>query len=860
MFNAEKGVLKSDRNAVIMVSGRGAVQMGHERAFSRYFFRTAAIGLLTCALTSCALRSGVVEEPATPGQYVVAAPVPPPPIDNNDKRPPSDDGGVSVERLFHAAVEDNRSGSKKALAALNEIRRRHPGTVWAARASFLLGMHALNDAGGKADGALDLFKEAAPLTDIEDYITFYSAQALRRENRLGEALASYDSILTLFPDTALKPEILFQRSGALMDMGRFEEAKDGFLKFLSAYPMHALVPDALLGAAQSSIALGDTAGALESVRSVLSSYPLHPASGRAEGLLSMIRPAGADAGEPSPRERYQRAGKFFESARYGKAVSELAPFLKDKKSEYYGRAVLKTARSYMRLKQYPRAEDLLKEYLKAKDPEKEAEALASLALIALRGGDEKLLINTEKRLSGKHPDSTQSAQVKIYLGRYFESRDADRALNYYRKVLDRFKSTPFADDGLWSSGWMEYRAGRFDDACRTFSSYASTRPDGAHAPRFLYWSARSAEKAGRTEAARAGYEKLVNGWRRTYYGYLAGERLGRMEEGRAPDPRVPEAGLDIVTASAGDGGQAPDDESLITLEEHYIEAVELLTLGLNSRAASELGILARRYSNDEDAIFEIADLYRRAGDYHRALRVYGERLAAFKRAPKGAARDYTAIAFPQGIVELARKKARGLSPDPFMIAAIMREESAFNPEVVSTAGAIGLMQLMPSTGSLVARELGKGPIDPSDLFNPDLNIELGAWYVEHLSGRLKLPAASRGESSTCKEVSISDSLARPRGKPRAGRSLCMLHNDLVLTIAGYNAGPNAAMRWAGTLPTETDEFIESIPYPETRRYVKKVLGSYMEFKRLYDNEAPLTALQPSARMEDGHGGTEGEEF
>lgn len=796
--------------------------MGHERSFSRYFFRTAAIGLLTCALASCALRSGVVEEPATPGQYVVAAPVPPP-IDNNDKRPPSDDSGVSVERLFHAAVEDNRSGSKKALAALNEIRQRHPGTVWAARASFLLGMHALNDAGGKADGALDLFKEAAPLTDIEDYITFYSAMALRRENRPDMALASYDSILTLFPDTALKPEILFQRSGALMDMGRFEEAKDGFLKFLSAYPRHALVPDALLGAAQASIALGDTAGALEPVRSVLYSYPLHPASGRAEGLLSMIRPAGAAGGEPSPQERYQRAGKFFESARYGKAVSELAPLLKDKKSEYYGRAVLKTARSYMRLKQYPRAEDLLKEYLKAKDPEKEAEALATLALIALRGGNEKLLINTEKRLSARHPDSTRSAQVSIYLGRYFESRDADRALDYYRKVLDRFKSTPFADDGLWSSGWMEYRAGRFDDACRTFSSYASTRPNGAHADRFLYWSARSAEKAGRTQAARAGYEKLANGLRRTYYGYLARERLGRMDNGRVPEPRVPDAGQDPA-ASAAVPGPPADDESLITLEERYIEAVELLTLGLNSRAASELEILARRYSNDEDAIFEIADLYRRAGDYHRALRVYGERLAAFNRTSKGWARDYTAIAFPQGIVELARKKAGGLSPDPFMIAAIMREESAFNPEVVSTAGAIGLMQLMPSTGRLVARELGKGPIDPSDLFNPDLNIELGAWYVEHLSGRL--------------------------------------NNDLVLTIAGYNAGPNAALRWAGTLPPETDEFIESIPYPETRRYVKKVLRSYLEFKRLYGNEDPRTALQPSARMADGLNGTDGggEEF
>lgn len=800
--------------------------MPDEIPFSRDLLRVAAIGLLACALTSCALGNGVVEEPATPysapasGQHLGVAPVPPP-IDNNDKRPPSDDDGVSAERLFYSAIHENRPGSEKNLARLNEIRQGHPGTVWAARASFLLGVYALNDAEGRAGNALDLLKDAALLTDIEDYITFYSAMALRRTNRPGMALASYDSILTLFPDTALKPEILFQRSGALMDLGRFEEAKTGFLDFLSAYPLHALVPDALVGSAQASIALGDTAGALESVRRVLSSYPLNPASVRAEGLLPMIRQAGVAMGEPSPRERYQRAGKFFESARYGKAVSELAPLLKDKKSEYYGSAVLKTARSYMRLKQYPRAEELLKEYLRAKDPEKEADALAALALIALRGGNEKLLINTEKRLSSKHPDSTQRAQVDIYLGRYFEQRDAARALDYYRKVLVRFKGTPFADDGLWSSGWREYRAGRFDDADHTFSSYLSTRPNGAHAPRFLYWSARSAEQAGRTEAARAGYEKLVNGFRRTYYGYLAGERLGRMDKGRVQEPRVPEAGRDFA-AIAAVAGPSADDESLITLEEHYIEAMELLALGLNSRAASELEILARRYSDDEDAIFEIADLYRRAGDYYRALRVYGGRLAAFHRTSKGAARDYTAIAFPHGIVELARKKAPGPSSDPYMIAAVMREESAFNPEVVSIAGAIGLMQVMPSTGRLVARELGKGPLDPSDLFDPDLNIELGAWYLGHLSGRF--------------------------------------NNDLILTIAGYNAGPNAALRWAGTLPPETDEFVESIPYPETRRYVKKVLGSYVEFKRLYGKESNGTATARNG--EDGHGGTDagGEEF
>ncbi|MEK7772796.1 MAG: transglycosylase SLT domain-containing protein, partial [Deltaproteobacteria bacterium] len=680
---------------------------------------------------------------------------------NIDKKTPLADEGVSAEALFYSATDESKSSSGKALVRLNELRERHPGTVWAVRASFLLGIAALDGDGGLS--ALSLFKEAASLTDIEDYTTFYTAQALRREKRPGEALASYDSILTLFPDTALKPDILFQRSDALMDMGRFAEAKNGFSDLLLAYPKNALAPDALLKTAMASIALGDMAGALKPVRSVLTSYPLHPAAVPAEKLLSMIRSSGITAGEPVPQERFERAEKFFESARYREAISELSPLLRDQNSGYYGRAVLKTARSHMRLKLYPEAEKMLKEYLKAKDPENEAEALSYLALTALREGREELLMKTQKRLSGEYPDSAQSAQANIYLGRHFENIDADRALDCYRKVLTRFKDGPFANDALWSSGWIEYRAGRFDDAYRTFSSHSSIQSNDA--PRFLYWSARSAGKAGRLEDARAGYEKLVDfrGFKDTYYGYLAGERLGRMGKGRAPQVMEPEGDQDIVTVSAGEGGPPADNENLVTLEEHYMEAIELLTLGLNSRAASELDMLARRYSNDEDAIFEIAKLYHRAGDHHRALRVYGKRLAAFKRASNGAGRDYTAIAFPPEIVELAREKAPGLSPDPYMIAAVMREESAFDPEVVSTAGAIGLMQVMPSTGRFVAKELGKGPIDPSDLFDPDLNIELGAWYLGHLSRRF--------------------------------------NDDFVLTIAGYNAGPNAAMRWAGTLPS-----------------------------------------------------------
>ncbi|MDP2688832.1 MAG: lytic transglycosylase domain-containing protein, partial [Deltaproteobacteria bacterium] len=104
-----------------------------------------------------------------------------------------------------------------------------------------------------------------------------------------------------------------------------------------------------------------------------------------------------------------------------------------------------------------------------------------------------------------------------------------------------------------------------------------------------------------------------------------------------------------------------------------------------------------------------------------------------------------------------------------------------------------LMQIMPSTGRFIAGKLGKDLNDARELLDPDTNIKLGSWYLGYLARRFE--------------------------------------GDIVLTIASYNAGPNAVQRWTETLPTELDEFIESIPYPETRRYAKKVLKSYGEFLR-----------------------------
>jgi soluble lytic murein transglycosylase len=135
--------------------------------------------------------------------------------------------------------------------------------------------------------------------------------------------------------------------------------------------------------------------------------------------------------------------------------------------------------------------------------------------------------------------------------------------------------------------------------------------------------------------------------------------------------------------------------------------------------------------------------------------------------------------------------------DPHLVAAIIREESFYNPTAVSSAGALGLMQVMPQTGQRIAAQLGSEGFTRERLFDPSYNIRLGSSYLIHLAAQFD--------------------------------------NNLIHVLAAYNAGPDVVSKWIRQFGGgEPDEFVESIPYLETRQYIKKVLRSYYEYKRIYD--------------------------
>jgi soluble lytic murein transglycosylase len=216
-------------------------------------------------------------------------------------------------------------------------------------------------------------------------------------------------------------------------------------------------------------------------------------------------------------------------------------------------------------------------------------------------------------------------------------------------------------------------------------------------------------------------------------------------------------------------------------------------VGFSEEAVGEMTTVVGRYINNRPVLLFLADQLYTLGAYDQALRIIRMYFQEVLEKGGSPVPDHFWIqAYPLGMMDRITKLMNSDRLDPYLVASIIREESMYDPKAISLAGAVGLMQVMPETGRWVAGQLGLKGFEPDQLFDKDLNIKLGSWYLSHLFEQF--------------------------------------NGNLVFTIAAYNAGPDAVKEWIqrGDFQ-DIDEFVEQIPFSETRLYVKKVLRSYYEY-------------------------------
>ncbi|GMR04619.1 MAG: tetratricopeptide repeat protein [Thermodesulfobacteriota bacterium] len=721
----------------------------------------------------------------------------------------SGDEDLMLKAYFDSAFNERLFGkTPESEIKLKNLRQDHPHALWGKRAAFVLGMSALES---KDPDAPAYFKEALTLTHIRDYVLLYLARSYKVNGDLEQAIETYGALMEEHPGSLTMASALFERGLALDEAARPTQARKALDRFAAAYPQDPRISEALLRGALISIKLNEPDRALEKLREILVRYPAGVDAVEAENLFNELKKDVKGTAGFTVDERVSRARAFFRSSRFRQASKEFSWIIDNGTGRDVYRVYLPYVDTLFRLRKYEKAEKVINNFLKLKsrDSKDEKTALLLLSTAALRLGEDELFLKSTKTVLKRFPKSTAAAKVLLLAGRFHEERgETDRAFGAYARVLGTFRNTRYGAEALWRVGWTEYRLGRYTEAYKTFSAYRGRGFSKSTRAKFIYWGARSLENTGRMEEAAAEYEKACTGYI-SYYCMRAGERLSILTPGIYDNNPG-------VNGGAGEFQISEEPRSVPLKEQRYRAAKELLTLGLAKEATREFDAVEKRYPPDRGELFDLMRLFYRAGDFYRAINIYGRYFDVLNGDRAGVSADLLRISFPMKVVEYIREKGLSGAIDPLLVAAVIREESTFNPDTISRTGAVGLMQIMPDTAKFIVMKSGEKDFDVEELSRPDTNIRLGSWYLAYL--------------------------------------LRKFNDDIVLAVAGYNAGPVAVKRWTESLSREPDEFIESIPYTETRNYTKKVLKSYSAYRSMARLRRPEFALNSGEDLSGERGG------
>ena len=356
----------------------------------------------------------------------------------------------------------------------------------------------------------------------------------------------------------------------------------------------------------------------------------------------------------------------------------------------------------------------------------------------------------------------------------------DEAAANYNRVRVEFPLSQVRDDATWRLAWLYYRSGEPAEAYRTFKLLASEARASALRTAAHYWQGRAAEKAGDSDLAKRIYGEVYGAGEESYYQALAANSLAKL-------------GAPVQERNFDRPGRGRDLEppAIPRIAFHLQRARALSALALRSLAVAEIGAIEKLAGTDKETRLFLSREYFKNHAYRKSLA-----LATQLPAWDGE-RDF--YRFPLAHWEVIQQVAHEREMDPYLILALIRQESLFDSRARSPAVALGLMQLLPSTAARVAGRIGMPAPSNETLFDPEINLTLGTQYLKDLLQRYS--------------------------------------NNWFKAIAAYNAGEAAVDRWEKEIITDDiEEFVERIPYLETRAYVKLVIRNHRIYKRLYGHE------------------------
>ncbi len=388
---------------------------------------------------------------------------------------------------------------------------------------------------------------------------------------------------------------------------------------------------------------------------------------------------------------------------------------------------------------------------------------------------------------------------------YMLRHDYPSAIPYYLEVARRFPQNKYADNAHWRAAWLSYRVRNYGQAAQLMDEELVSFRESKNIPAALYWRGRLYEDQDHNPAlAAAYYGTETRVFDHFYYAAIARERLAAL--GTVAPASV--ASLDVFQPQ-----QIPTlTEDVPGDDPHLAKARLLANAGLNDYIAPE--IHAAEGADGRGALAE-AQLSASFGETYRALRALKRAIPFYTSAPLDVLPgEYWRILFPEPYWSTIQREAGKNNLDPYMVASLIRQESEFNPRVISYANAYGLMQIEPFTGKDMARRVGlPGRFEPNELLDPEINIRLGCAYLR--------------------------------------QTLDRFGGQQEYAFASYNAGESRVDDWKAAGPyTGIDEWVESIPFEQTRDYVQALMRNELIYRELDHNAKEPTegAKEPPSRM------------
>ena len=607
---------------------------------------------------------------------------------------------------------------------------------------------------------------------IADYLAFWMGQCAEKMGQVDSAVVYYRQVMDMEPASLLRNEAVLQAAGLLMGAKKYDDA---IVFYDALIGKSTREDDAFAGKVAALTALGDSVGAREARLQLIREYPQHQEAKQALSNLDDLEDI---------EEVFVAGVAHMKNKKYRQAKALFQRVIKESDDKLWqGRAQYELGHVYYFSRQYRSAEKAFDTAFKKYG---EPLGLFHLGRCAIKRGHDLTAATRFKEFARRFPNMEGAADALWQTGMAYQRRGRHRdARRMFLQLAERYPKSRYADEAAWRAGFALYKTRQFTAASKAFLGLAGRTDEGYMRDQGYYWAGKCFQRLGKDEEAQFWIQRASEGFPASYYSARARAVLGVSD---AVYPQTTD-GAPLVM------GQSYEPSL-------YLRKGDMLaSAGLYRLAEEEYDRARTVHHSNLFALDDLLQRYERIRAMHKALQVSGAILMLERKQGVPMTMASFRRLFPTYYWGEISHTASKMDLDPNLMIAIMRQESAFNHEARSRVGARGLMQVMPATGKAMARKEKIDAFTSEDLYDPRTSILLGG---RHLSDHMK-------------------SFQRDEGR------------QLGLALSAYNAGLTAARRWSRRLTEDdVDEFVESIPYKETRNYVKLVYRNYQVYSYLQD--------------------------